>query len=191
LEYPHLKASERRLNMRTISEQTKQRWTVTLTQAFTLVLLVTLTLTLSLDHHLSLTQLLTLTECRLLREADAKYGWQLQKRSKEVVDVKLQAQSRIGRLVTQKKTLSSELKAVTRSKHEAVAVLYDEVKELRKSTKDQLNTVHHSHRDAVAKLEEEKADFRQRLKGQRAEYKERVANVASRNEALERLCTKR
>jgi hypothetical protein len=70
-----------------------------------------------------------------------------------------------------------------------VAVLCDEVKELRKSTKDQLNTAHHSHRDAVAKFEEEKADFRQRLKGQRAEYKERVASIASRNEALERLCT--
>ena len=52
----------------------------------------------------------------MLREADGKYGWQLQKQSKEVVDVKLQAQSRIGRLVTQKKALSSELKAVTRSK---------------------------------------------------------------------------
>jgi hypothetical protein len=33
---------------------------------------------------------------------------------------KQQTQARIGRLATQKKTLSSELKAVTRSKHEAV-----------------------------------------------------------------------
>ena len=105
------------------------------------------------------------------------------------MDVKLQAQSRIGRLVTQKKTLSSELKAVTRSKHEAVAVMCEEVRELRKATKDQLNMADLSHREAVAKLEEEKSDFRQRMKGQRSELKERVASVASRNDALERLCT--
>ena len=85
--------------MRTISEQTKQRCTRTLTQDTTLVLSLTLSL---VQHLLSLTQIITLTESRLLREADAKYGWQLQKKSKEVVDVKLQAQSRIGRLVTQK-----------------------------------------------------------------------------------------
>jgi len=127
--------------------------------------------------------------CRLLREADAKYGWQLQKRSKEVADVKLQAQFRIGRLVTQKKTLAAELKGVTRSKHEALEVFREEVRDLRKATKDQLNTAHLSHREAVAKLEEEKSDFRQRLKGQRSEFRERVARVASRNEALERLCT--
>jgi chromosome segregation ATPase len=125
----------------------------------------------------------------LLREADAKYGWQLQKRNKEVVDVKLQAQSRIGRLVTQKKTLSSELKAVTRSKHEAVAVMCEELRELRKTTKDKINMADLSHRESLAKLEEEKSDFRQRMKGQRSEFKERVASVASRNEALERLCT--
>ncbi len=41
----------------------------------------------------------------------------------------------------------------------------------------------------MAKLEEEKADLRKRVKVQRAEYKERVASVSSRNEALERLCT--
>ncbi len=88
--------------MRTISEQTKQRCTRTQTQDTTLVL----SLTLSLDQHLlSLTQITTLTESRLLREADAKYGWQLQKKSKEVVDVKLQAQSRIGRLVTHVRNL--------------------------------------------------------------------------------------
>ena len=97
----------------------------------------------------------------MLREADAKYGWQLEKRNKEVVNVKLQAQSRIGRLVTQKKTLSLELKAVTRSKHEAVAGMCEELRELRKATKDQLNMADLSHRESLAKLEEEKSDFRQ------------------------------
>jgi hypothetical protein len=158
--------------MRTISEQTKQRCTLTLTQALTLVL----TLTLSLDNHLALTPIRTLTESRLLREADAKYGWQLQKRSKEVINVKLQAQSRIGRLVTQKKTLSSELKAVTRSKHEAVegahrqyqknvADLCDEVKDLRKLTRDELNTANLRHRDAVAKLEEQESRIARKGEG--------------------------
>ena len=103
--------------------------------------------------------------------------------------MKLQAQSRIGRLVTQKKTLSEELKAVTRSKHQAVAVICEEVRQLRKATKDELSTAHLSHREEVAKLEEEKAHFRERLKGQRFEFKERVSSVASRNAALERLCT--
>jgi hypothetical protein len=89
---------------------------------------------------------------------------------------------------------------VTRSKHEAVegahrqhkknvAVLRDEVKELRKLTTDQLTTANLRHRDAMAKLEEQKDELRERVKAQRAEYKERVACVASRNEALERLCT--
>jgi hypothetical protein len=89
---------------------------------------------------------------------------------------------------------------VTRSKQEAVqgarrqyqkdvGELCDEVKEFRKLTTDQLNTANRRHRDAVAKLEEQKAELRERVKAQRAEYKERVACVTSRNEALELLCT--
>ncbi len=77
----------------------------------------------------------------------------MQKQNQEVVDLKLQAQSRIGRLVTQKKTLSSELKAVTRSKHEAVAVMCEEVREFRKATKDQLNMADLSQREAEVRVQ--------------------------------------
>ena len=115
-------------------------------------------------------------------------------------DYKQQTQARIGRLVTQKKTLSSELKAVTRSKHEAVlgarqqyqkvvGELSDEFHEFRQLTTDKNNTANQKHREAVATLEEHKAELQKRVKAQRAEYKEQVACVTSTNEALELLCT--
>ncbi len=115
-------------------------------------------------------------------------------------DFKQQTQARIGRLMTQKKTLSSELKAVTRSKHEAVlgarqqyqkviVELSDEFNEFRQLTTDQHNTANKKHREAVATLEEHKAELQKRVKAQRAEYKEQVACVTSTNEALELLCT--
>ena len=129
-----------------------------------------------------------------------KYGWQLQRRTTEVAQVKRQAEARIGRLATQKKTLSVELKAATTSKKEAVqeahrhhkadvARLAAQVKNVTRLKDEELNMAKVSHRHAVAKLEEKKAELRERAKVQKAEHKERVADVAAKNEALERLCS--
>jgi hypothetical protein len=157
-----------------------------------LVVPLTLTLTLTLN--------VALTECRLLREADAKYGWQLQKKTTEIAEVKLQAQARIGRLETQRKTLSTELKDVTRAKREAVQAaqrqykddlsqLSDKVKAVTRLKNDELSKVNDKHRDVVRKLEQHKADLRARVKAQRAEHKERVSVISAKSEALELLCS--
>ncbi len=74
---------------------------------------------------------------------------------------KLQAQARIGRLTTQKKTLSVELKAVTRSKHEAVqgahrqyqdevARLSDKVKDVTRLKNEEMNKVNMRHREVAS-----------------------------------------
>jgi hypothetical protein len=112
-----------------------------------------------------------------------------------VTQVKRQAEARIGRLTTQKKTLSVELKAVTASKKEAmqeahmhykadVARLAAQVKQrdVTRLKDEELNM-------AMGKLEKQKAELRERAKVQKAEHKERVAGVAAKNQALERLCS--
>ncbi len=110
-----------------------------------------------------------------------------------MTQVKRQAEARIGRLKTQKKTLSVELKAMTASKKEAVqeaqrhykadvARLAAQVKDVTRLKDEELNM-------AVGKLEEQKVEWRERAKVQKAEHKERVAGVAAKNQALERLCS--
>ncbi len=112
-----------------------------------------------------------------------------------MTQVKRQAEARIGRLTTQKKTLSVELKAVTASKKEAmqeahmhykadVARLAAQVKQrdVTRLKDEELNM-------AMGKLEKQKAELRERAKVQKAEHKERVAGVAAKNQALERLCS--
>ena len=110
-----------------------------------------------------------------------------------MMQVKRQAEARIGRLTTQKKTLSVELKAVTTSKKAAVqeaqkhykadvARLAAQVKEVTRLKDEELTM-------AVSKLEKDKAELRERAKVQKAEHKERVAGVAAKNQALERLCS--
>jgi hypothetical protein len=115
-------------------------------------------------------------------------------------EVKLQAQARIDRLATQKKTLSAELKDVTRAKREAVNAahrqykddvgrLLDKVKDVTRLKNDELNKANDKHRDVVTKLELQKAELRERAKTQREECKERVSGVTAKSEALELLCS--
>ncbi len=102
-------------------------------------------------------------------------------------------------LSQQKKTLSAEVKAVTKSAKELinmtirkhkdhVVALTLKVKAVKKLSREDINMAHKQHKDDVTKLERQKIGLREHAKKQRAQYKETITVVEAKRQSLEFQC---
>ncbi len=118
----------------------------------------------------------------------------------EVARVRQVANAKVERLSQQKKTLSAEVKAVSKSAKELitmtnrkykdrVAALTLKVKAVKKLSKEDIDMAHKQHKDDVAKLERQKTGLREHAKKQRAQYKERITAVEATRQSLELQCS--
>jgi hypothetical protein len=105
-----------------------------------------------------------------------------------------------GKTFAAEKTVSVEVKAITKSAKESinmtsrkhkdhVVALTLKVKAVKNLSRENINMAHRQHKDDVAKLERQKRGLREYAKKQWTQYKERITAVEAKRQSLEFQCS--
>lgn len=133
------------------------------------------------------------TKSRLCRAADEAHGWKLKKTKEDMLRVRERAQVKNKRLLETKRTLTAEVQAVKKAKHDAVSAATTQHKQklsnVKKLLRDKFVMTHGQHHNDITKLHRQNKAVRQETRDQRNKFKETIRVVEQQSSLLEESAT--